>query len=150
MAGPSFFRGWEGTIPLCSPGDGKHACLVIQSCPTLCNPWIIALQASLSMGFSRQEYWSGWPCPPPPGDLPNPGIKLRNPALQVDSLPSEPPGEPEVFGTAQMPATTEVPGVAQLYHKSFGNVIGLLCCPNKVPQAGWMKQQKYFSPTSEG
>ena len=38
MAGPSFFRGWEGTIPLSSPGDGNHACLVIQSCPTLCNP----------------------------------------------------------------------------------------------------------------
>ena len=43
-------------------------------------------------GFSRQEYWSGLPCPPP-GDLPNPGIKPRSPALQVDSLPSEPPGK---------------------------------------------------------
>ena len=44
---------------------------------------------SLSMGFSRQEYWSGLPCPPP-GDLSNPGIELRSPELQVDSLPSEP------------------------------------------------------------
>ena len=43
-------------------------------------------------GFSRQEYWSGLPCPPP-GDLPNPGIKLRSPALQADSLPSKPPGK---------------------------------------------------------
>ena len=42
-------------------------------------------------GFSRQEYWSGLPCPPPE-DLPNPGIKSRSPALQADSLPSEPPG----------------------------------------------------------
>ena len=41
-------------------------------------------------GFSRQEYWSGLPCPPP-GDLPNPRIKPRSPALQVDSLPSDPP-----------------------------------------------------------
>ena len=43
-------------------------------------------------GFSRQEYWSGWPCPPP-GDLPNPGIEPRSPPLQVDLLPSEPPGK---------------------------------------------------------
>ena len=44
-------------------------------------------------GFSRQEYWSGLPCPLP-GDLPNPGVKSRYPALQVDSLLSEPPGKP--------------------------------------------------------
>ena len=53
------------------------------------NPWSVARQAPLSMGFSRQEYWSGLPCPSP-GDLPNPGIKPRSPALQEDSLPSEP------------------------------------------------------------
>ena len=46
----------------------------------------------LSMEFSRQEYWSGLPFPSP-GDLPDPGIKLRAPALQTDSLPSEPPGK---------------------------------------------------------
>ena len=44
-------------------------------------------------GFSRQEYWSGLPCPPP-GDLPNPGIEPRFPALQADCLPSERPGKP--------------------------------------------------------
>ena len=44
-------------------------------------------------GFSRQEYWSGFPCLPP-GDLPNPGIKPRSPILQADALPSEPPGKP--------------------------------------------------------
>ena len=43
------------------------------------------------MGFSRQEYQSGLPCPPP-GDLPHPGIEPASPTLQVDSLPSEPPG----------------------------------------------------------
>ena len=52
-------------------------------------PWTVACQAPLSMGFSRQEYLSGLPCPPP-GDLPNPGIKPRFPALQADSLPTEP------------------------------------------------------------
>ena len=45
------------------------------------------------MGFSRQEHWSGLPCPPP-GDLPDPGIKLGSPALQADSLPAELPGNP--------------------------------------------------------
>ena len=45
------------------------------------------------MGFSRQEYWSGLPCPPP-GDLPDPGIEPRSPALQVDSLPMSPLGSP--------------------------------------------------------
>ena len=48
--------------------------------------WTIACRAPLSMGFSRQEYWSGLPFPSP-GDLPDPGIEPRSPALQVDSLP---------------------------------------------------------------
>ena len=56
-------------------------------------PWIIAHQASLSMGFFRLEYWSELPCPPP-GDLPNPGTEPRSPTLEVDSLLSEPPGKP--------------------------------------------------------
>ena len=45
------------------------------------------------MGFSRQEHWSGWPCPPP-GDLPDPGTEPWSPALQADSLPAEPQGGP--------------------------------------------------------
>ena len=56
--------------------------------------WTVAYQAPLSMGFSRQEYWSGLPFPSP-GDLPNPGIKPRSPALQADALTSEPPGKPK-------------------------------------------------------
>ena len=48
-------------------------------------------------GFSRQDYWSRLPCPPQ-GDLPNPGIELWSPTLQVDSLPSEPPGKPKSTG----------------------------------------------------
>ena len=62
--------------------------LVTQSCLTLCNPTNCSLSGSLSMGFSRQEYWSGLPFPSP-GDHPDPGIKPRSPALQADSLPSE-------------------------------------------------------------
>ena len=53
-------------------------------------PWTIALQAPLSMEFSRQEYWSGLPFPSPE-DLPNPGIESMSPVLQADSLPAEPP-----------------------------------------------------------
>ena len=56
--------------------------------------WTVACQSPLSMGFFRQEYWSGLPCPPP-GDLSNPGIEPRSPVLQVNSLPSEPPGKPK-------------------------------------------------------
>ena len=54
--------------------------------------WIVACQVPPSMGFSRQEYWSGLPFPSP-GDLPNPEIKPRSPALQTDSLQPEPPGK---------------------------------------------------------
>ena len=56
-------------------------------------PWTVAYQASLSMGFSRQEYWSGLPFPSP-GDLPDPGIEPGSPALESDALTSEPPGKP--------------------------------------------------------
>ena len=56
-------------------------------------PWTGAYQAPPSMGFSRQEYWSGLPLPSP-GDLPNPGIKPRFSALQADTLPYKPPGKP--------------------------------------------------------
>ena len=90
------------------------------------------------MEFSRQEYWIELPRPPP-GDLPNPGIELRYPALQVDSLLSEPPGKPKNTGmgslsllqgilliqeldrdllhcSAHLPA--ELPGKPILYHRA--------------------------------
>ena len=66
---------------------GGGCCLVAQLCPTL------ACQVPLSMGFSRQEYWSGLPFPSP-GDLPNPGIKPASPALAGRFFTSEPPEKP--------------------------------------------------------
>ena len=63
-------------------------------------PWTVAYQAPPSMIFSRQEYWSGLPFPPP-GDLPNPGIEPTSPvspALQADSLPAVPLGKIAVGG----------------------------------------------------
>ena len=61
------------------------------------------------MGFSRQEYWSGLPFPSP-GDLPNPGIAPRSPALQVDSLPAEPQGKPKNTGAGSLyPPPVDLP-----------------------------------------
>ena len=68
---------------LSQPRDGGG--LVAKSCPTLATPWTVTCQAPLSMGFPRQEYWCGLPFPSP-GDLLNPGIEPRSPALLVDYL----------------------------------------------------------------
>ena len=66
---------------------------LLQSCLILCNAIDCSLSGSSVHGILQQEYWRGLPCPPP-GDLPNPGIKLLSSALQVDSLPTEPPRKP--------------------------------------------------------
>ena len=76
----------------------------------------IACQAPLSMGFSRQEYWSGLPCPPP-GNLPNPATEPMSsvsPALQVDCLPTEPPGKPQMYLQITLKETVFGPVVAVL------------------------------------
>ena len=65
--------------------------LVAQECPTLGNPMDCSRQAPLSMGFSRQEHWSGLPFPPP-GDMTDPEIEPRSPTLQADYLLPEPEG----------------------------------------------------------
>ena len=70
---------WKKEELRVTPG---FCCLVAQSCPTLCSPmdWKVARQVPLSMGFPRQKYWSGLPCPSL-GDLPDPGIEPTSPAL---------------------------------------------------------------------
>ena len=89
-----------GCLAWLAPGDKCQECVGMLSrftCVRLfATLWTVAHQAPLSMGFSRQEYFSGLPCPPP-GNLPNPGMKLESPvslALQVDSLPAKPTGKP--------------------------------------------------------
>ena len=70
-------------------------CLVAILYPTLGTPWTVARQAPLSMGFSRREYWSGLPCPPP-GDLSHPGIEpvsLTSPALAGGFFTADPVGK---------------------------------------------------------
>ena len=74
----------------------ENFCLLIESHSRIqlfVTPWTVAHQDPLSVGFSRQGYWSGLPYPPL-GDLPNPGIKPRSPESQANALPSEPPGKP--------------------------------------------------------
>ena len=88
-------------------------CLVPQSCLTLCYPVDYSLSGfSCPWGFSRQEYWSGLPCPPP-GDLPNPGIKPRPPAMQMDSLPAEPQGK---HFSEKLSKTILIPADPLLFH----------------------------------
>ena len=76
------------------------------SCSVMSNsvtPWTVACQAPLSMGFPRQEYWSGLPFSPP-GDLPDPGIKPASPALAGGFFTAQPPGKPrEVARTVKEP-----------------------------------------------
>ena len=79
-------------MPVCVCIDNMHGCTCVRPFATL---WIAACQAPLSMGFSRQEYWNGLPCPPF-GNLPNPGIKpkfLRSPALAGGFFPTSTTGE---------------------------------------------------------
>ena len=104
--------------------------------------WIAARQAPLSVGFSRQECWSKLPCPPP-GDLPNLGIKPVSsalPALQADSLSTEPPGKPTGvwlglncpgFGVLFLAYAVTPPAVAPTLHGALRN------CPDFQSQRCW-------------
>ena len=79
------------TLSFCS-----HAVFSLSCVQLFATPWTVAHQTPLSMGFPRQEHWSGLPFPPP-GDLPDPGIEPASPtspALQADSLPLEQSGKP--------------------------------------------------------
>ena len=73
--------------------ERKKVCWSLSHVGLFATPCAVAHQASLSMEFSRQEYWSGLPFLSP-GDLPDPGIEPRSPVLQVDSILSEPLGSP--------------------------------------------------------
>ena len=81
---------WSDLAAAAAAAVGGGGGLVSKSCLTLVIPWTVAYQAPLSMGCSKQEYWSGLPFPSPK-DVPDPGIEPGSPALQGDSLLSEPP-----------------------------------------------------------
>ena len=86
---------WKWRMP-----ESHHSCASVLSCSVTSDSlWPPGWQPARLLcpwGFSRQEYWSELPCPPP-GDLPNPGIELGSLALQEDSLPVEPAGKPTVY-----------------------------------------------------
>ena len=94
-------------------------------------PWTIAYQAPPSMGFSRQECWSGLPFPSP-GDLPDPGIEPRSPALQADALPCEPPGKP--ISWLRDEHKQEVPEINQIWPQEQTN------------QNDWLKETQKKCP----
>ena len=91
--------------------------LVAKSCPTLVTPWTVALQAPLSMGLPKQEYWSVLPFPSP-GDLPDLGIEPGTLALQADSLPTQPPGKPNLCPFCQ------ISDISRLKVWKFSEILG--------------------------
>ena len=117
-------------------------------CPTVCDPWTITCQAAPSMGFSRQEYWSGL-ARPPLGDLPDPGIKPTSPtapALQAHSLLLSYQGCPDEFGggghTAQFITAHEMPSLP------FLNPSQMKCSPVGSPfhQRNVMTKERQLFP----
>ena len=120
-------------------------CLVAQSSTE--TPRTAAHQAPLSMEFSRLQYWNGLPCPLS-GDLPNPGIEPGSPALQADSLPSEPAGKPENTGVGSLsllqgifPTQRSNPGALHcrriLYQLSYQGSPWHLYTFTKPDSTGW-------------
>ena len=83
-------------------------------------PWYATHQAPLSMGFSRQEYWSRFPCPPP-GDLLNPVIKPRFPSLQVHYSLSEPRRKPSILSTLSKKKKNPVESGQWLFPSHYGS-----------------------------
>ena len=113
----------------------KQKCKSLSHVPFFVTPWTVARQAPLSMGLSKKEYWSGLPFPPP-GDFPDPGIELRSPALQVDSLPSEPQGK-----------TMSIPS-QQLWSDSGGQLTSQLNLELGVrAQPLWMRKENKSAPS---
>ena len=96
--------GRGGILIVCSLGIvcfDPHNCQLFSHVRLFVTPWTVAHQASPSVEFSKQEYWSGLPCPSPE-NLPNPGLELRSLVLQADSLPSEPPGKLKNTGVSSL------------------------------------------------
>ena len=86
-------------------------------------PWTVAYQAPPSMGFSRQEYWSGLPFPSP-GDLLDPGIEPRSPAFQADALTSELPGKPLLLSSHSIITSGQLTQIVQCEYSLQGEVGG--------------------------
>ena len=113
-----------------------HACMLSHSviANSFVTPWTVAHQAPMSMGFSRQEYWS-WLLFPPPGDHPDPGTEppsLVSPALAGSFFTTAPPGKP--FHTGKQANILGVRG--HLWSTWNHLLLQLLTCPTRVPASG--------------
>ena len=107
--------------------------LVAKSCSTLVTPRTVALQVSVSMGFPRQEYWRGLPFPSP-GDLSDPGIESRSPALQADST----------YWATNLVFTLLQNGCFMKYIFGVSPGVEWLRLSTKIPNATWCGQKKLF------
>ena len=96
----------SGNFPRALPQVDLGTVMSLSHVQLFVTPRTVAHQGLLSMRFSRQQYWSGLPCPSP-ADLPNPGIEPRSPALQADSLPAELPGKP--LALVEQPKLSHIP-----------------------------------------
>ena len=120
------------SVPAPSPPCVLHS--VVQSCPTLRPCGLQPTRLLCPWGFSRQEYWSGLPCPPP-GDLPNLGIEPRSPALQADSLLSEPPGQAVPSFSPSKSAKSKVGALQRRPDQKFPHIRS---CTHADPKLGIM------------
>ena len=107
-----------------------------------CNPMDCSPPSSSVHGISRQEYWSGLPFPPP-GDLPDPGIKPMSPALQANFLPTEPPGKP--WSSCLRACSRRVPETADGWEPSSGFHI---FTPGFRDPLRWWSVQKHIKETA--
>ena len=99
-------------------------------------PWTVACQASLSVEFSRQEYWSGWPLPSP-GDLPDPGIEPASPMLPSGFFTTEAPGKP-------------INRIARMWAKSLQSCLTLLDPTDHIPPDSSVSRQEYCYALLQG
>ena len=131
------FLMFDGNISQVLPCSMLHnkVCMLLNHVWLFSTPWIVACQALLSMGFFRQEYWSGLPFPSP-GNLPNPGMEPGSHALQADSLLSKPPGGSMLHNidhlfllkppTMFLPSISWVNIIKKIYWQKFLMFIGFL------------------------
>ena len=124
-----------------------HVQKVSKSCSTLATWWTVARQAPLSMGFSRQEYWSGLPFPSS-GDLPDPGIKPRSPALQADSLLTEPPGHSQegICVYIQLRHFVSQQKLTLRFSSHLYSQISWWMCIDRLPSRPWSLCQRLQGP----
>ena len=105
----------------------------------LLTPWTAAHQGPLSLGFSREEYWSGLPFPPP-GDRPDPRIEPTSPALQVGSLSLAPPGK-HIYGGDNAGDTGSIPGLGRFSGEGNGNPLQYSSLGNPMNRGAWQATQ---------